>query len=67
MHLDYMMKPEYRAKLSYMLNDTAIVLVHDGQKARKFYNGKYRKSRKILMQPGIQALVHSTLYASLSN
>ncbi len=46
MHLDYMMKPEYRAKLSYMLNDTAIVLVHDGQKARKFYNGKISEEQK---------------------
>jgi hypothetical protein len=40
MHLDYMMKPEYRAKLTYTLNDTAITLIHDGQKARKYYKGK---------------------------
>ncbi len=39
-HLDYMMKPEFRAKFTYMLHDTAIALMHDGQKARKLYNGK---------------------------
>ena len=46
MHLDYMMKPEYRAKLTYMLHDTAITLIHDGQKARKFYNGKLSNEQK---------------------
>jgi hypothetical protein len=46
MHLDYMMKPEYRAKLTYMLRDTAITLIHDGQKARKFYNGKLSNEQK---------------------
>lgn len=46
MHLDYMMKPEYRAKLTYMLRDTAITLIHDGQKARKYYNGKLSNEQK---------------------
>ena len=36
-HFDYVLKPEYKAKVTYMLNDTAILLVHDGEKARKFY------------------------------
>ncbi|MEJ7830810.1 MAG: DUF6503 family protein [Segetibacter sp.] len=40
MHLDYMIKPEFRAKLTYKLHDTSITLLHDGQKARKLYNGK---------------------------
>ncbi len=46
MHLDYMMKPEFRAKLTYKLNDTAIMLMHDGQKARKFYNGQMSDEQK---------------------
>lgn len=46
MHLEYMMKPEYRAKLTYKLNDTAITLIHDGQKARKYYNGKISHEQK---------------------
>jgi hypothetical protein len=46
MHLDYMMKPEYRAKLTYTLNDTAITLIHDGQKARKYFNGKVSEEQK---------------------
>ncbi len=45
-HFDYMMKPEYRAKITYRLNDTAITLIHDGQKARKFYNGKMSEEQK---------------------
>ncbi len=45
-HLDYMMKPEYRARVSYMLNDTAITLIHDGQEARKLYNGKISEEQK---------------------
>jgi hypothetical protein len=45
-HLDYMMKPEFRAKFSYMLHDTAIVLMHDGVKARKSYNGKISNEQK---------------------
>jgi len=45
-HLDYMMKPEFRAKLSYKLHDTDIVLIHDGKKAAKFYNGKLSKEQK---------------------
>ncbi len=46
MHLDYMMKPEFRAKLTYKLNDTAITLIHDGEKARKFNNGKISGDQK---------------------
>ncbi|HEV8080649.1 MAG TPA: DUF6503 family protein [Chitinophagaceae bacterium] len=46
MHLDYMMKPEFRAKLTYKLHDTDIVLIHDGKKAAKFYNGKLSKEQK---------------------
>lgn len=45
-HLDYMMKPEFRAKVTYMLHDTAITLLHDGQKARKLYNGKVSEEQK---------------------
>jgi hypothetical protein len=45
-HLDYMMKPEFRAKITYMLHDTAITLIHDGQKARKLYNGKVSNEQK---------------------
>ncbi len=46
MHLDYMMNPEYRAKLTYKLNDTAITLIHDGEQARKLYNGKISEEQK---------------------
>ena len=46
MHLDYMIKPEFRAKLTYKLNDTLITLIHDGQQARKFYNGKISGEQK---------------------
>jgi hypothetical protein len=45
-HLDYMMKPEFRAKITYKIRDTAITLIHDGQKARKFYNGKVSDEQK---------------------
>jgi len=45
-HLDYMMKPVYKAKITYMLNDTAITLFHDGQIARKLYNGKVSNEQK---------------------
>lgn len=45
-HFDYMLKPVYKAKVSYMLNDTAILLVHDGEIARKFYNGKMSEEQK---------------------
>lgn len=46
MHLDYMMKPEFRAKLTYKLHDTTITLIHDGKKAAKLYNGKVSKEQK---------------------
>jgi hypothetical protein len=46
MHLDYMMKPEFRAKLTYNLHDTIITLLHDGQKACKMYNGKASAEQK---------------------
>ena len=45
-HLDYMMQPEFRAKISYMLHDTTITLLHNGQNARKLYNGKVSKEQK---------------------
>ncbi len=45
-HFDYMMKPEFRAKISYMLHDTAITLIHDGKKARKLYNGEVSEEQK---------------------
>jgi hypothetical protein len=46
MHLDYMMNPDFRAKLTYKLNDTTITLMHDGQKARKMYNEKVSEEQK---------------------
>ena len=46
MHLDYMMKPEFRAKLTYKLHDTDITLIHDGEKACKLYNGIVSKEQK---------------------
>lgn len=46
MHLDYMMKPEFKARLTYKLHDTTITLIHDGQKARKLYNGKVSDEQK---------------------
>lgn len=49
-HFDYMMKPEFRAKVTYMLNDTSIILIHDGQKARKFFNGKMSNAQKDIDQ-----------------
>jgi hypothetical protein len=45
-HLDYMMMPEFRAKVTYKLHDTAITMVHDGQKARKYYNDKLSNEQK---------------------
>lgn len=45
-HLDYMMKPEFRALFTYKLHDTAITLIHDGEKARKLYNGKVSNEQK---------------------
>jgi hypothetical protein len=45
-HLDYMMMPEFRAKVTYKLHDTAITMVHDGQKARKYYNDKISNEQK---------------------
>lgn len=45
-HFDYMMKPVFKAKINYTLNDTAIQLMHDGEKARKYYNGKMSADQK---------------------
>ena len=45
-HFDYMMKPEFKAKVTYMVHDTAVLLIHDGEKARKFYNGKMSNDQK---------------------
>ena len=49
-HFDYMMQPEFRAKVTYTLNDTSITLIHDGQKARKLFNGKLSSSQKDIDQ-----------------
>lgn len=49
-HFDYMMQPEFRAKVTYMINDTSITLIHDGQKARKFYNDKISNEQKDIDQ-----------------
>lgn len=46
MHLDYMTKPEFKAKLTYNLRDTIITLIHDGKKAAKLYNGKASTEQK---------------------
>lgn len=45
-HFDYQLKPEFRAKVTYTLNDTAITLLHDGQQARKLFNGKVSTKQK---------------------
>lgn len=39
-HFDYVIRPIFKAKATYMLGDTSITLLHDGEKARKLYNGK---------------------------
>ncbi|SMB94657.1 hypothetical protein SAMN00120144_2050 [Hymenobacter roseosalivarius DSM 11622] len=45
-HFDYQLRPEFRAKVTYTLNDTAITLLHDGQQARKLFNGKVSTKQK---------------------
>ena len=45
-HFDYQLQPEFRAKVTYVFNDTAITLLHDGQQARKLYNGKVSTRQK---------------------
>ena len=45
-HFEYMLKPEFRAKVSYMLHDTAVMLIHNGQQARKLFNGKASTEQK---------------------
>lgn len=45
-HFDYMKEPKFKAKITYQRNDTAFTLVHDGQEARKFYNGKMSQEQK---------------------
>lgn len=45
-HLDYMLKPVFKSKITYMLHDTSIMLVYDGERARKSYNGKVSKEQK---------------------
>ncbi|MBA3648696.1 MAG: hypothetical protein H0W62_09115 [Chitinophagales bacterium] len=45
-HFDYVLQPEFHAKISYVLHDTAITLIHDGMKARKLYNGKLSSKQK---------------------
>ncbi len=39
-HTDFVMQPEFKAKLTYTLRDTVITVIHDGQKARKMFSGK---------------------------
>ncbi len=46
MHLDYMTKPEFKAKLTYNQHDTIITLINDGKKAAKLYNGKASAEQK---------------------
>lgn len=46
MHLDYMVKPEFKAKLTYNQHDTIITLIYDGKKAAKLYNGKPSAEKK---------------------
>lgn len=46
MHLDYLTKPEFKAKLTYRQNDTTINLIYDGKKAVKVYNGKASPEQK---------------------
>lgn len=38
-HFDYMIRPKFRAKVTYKLHDTTVTLLHDGQQARKLFNG----------------------------
>lgn len=45
-HLDYMMNPEFKAKITYRLSDTSITLQHDGQRARKSYNSNISAEQK---------------------
>lgn len=45
-HFDYRIKPEFGAKVTYKLHDTAVTLLHDGQKARKLYNGIVSNEQK---------------------
>lgn len=45
-HFDYMLKPEFRAKVTYMLHDTTVTLIHDGQRARKLFNSKASTEQK---------------------
>lgn len=45
-HFDYMLKPEFRAKVTYRLHDTVVTLIHDGQQARKLFNGKASTQQK---------------------
>lgn len=49
-HFDYMLKPEFRAKVVYTFNDTTFILMHDGQKARKLVNGKISEEQKDIDQ-----------------
>ncbi len=39
-HFDYVVRPRFKAKATYKLGDTSITLLHDGEKARKLYDGK---------------------------
>ena len=45
-HFDYQLKPEFRAKVTYVFHDTAITLLHDGQQARKLFNGQVSTKQK---------------------
>jgi len=49
-HFDYMLKPEFRAKVVYTFNDTTFMLGHDGQIARKIINGKVSTEQKDIDQ-----------------
>ncbi len=45
-HMDYMIQPTYKTNITYKLHDTAITLLHDGEKARKLYNGRVSDEQK---------------------
>ncbi len=45
-HIDFQLQPDFRAKMTYMRNDTAITLLYDGQNAHKFFNDIEAKKEK---------------------
>ncbi len=45
-HFDYMLRPQFRAKVTYIQHDTTVTLLHDGQQARKLFNGTASAEQK---------------------